>query len=80
MLKVRFVEVLEFGTVTVAASLLGDNDIGMAVVAVGADMLDAVIMAFMAAIFVFKLNTFLPCFFFWKCFPRPGPGILSVMY
>ena len=80
VLKVRFIEVLEFGTITVGALLLGDDDIGMTVVAVGAGTLDAVIVAFTAAIFAFKLNVFLPCFFFWKCFPRPGPGILSVMY
>ena len=29
VLKVRFVEVLEFGTITVAVSLLGDNNVGV---------------------------------------------------
>jgi hypothetical protein len=51
VLKVGFVVVLEFGTVTVAVSLLGDDNVGIAVSAVGADMLDTVITAFTAAIF-----------------------------
>jgi uncharacterized membrane protein YbhN (UPF0104 family) len=43
-------------------------------------VLDAVITAFTAAIFASKLNTFSRRFFFWACFPCPGPGILNVMY
>jgi hypothetical protein len=33
------------------------------------------IMAFTAAMFAFKLNAFSRRFFFWECFPCPGPGI-----
>ena len=42
-------------------------------------VLDAVIMAFRAAIFMSRLNVFSHRFFFWECFPCPGPGILNVI-
>ena len=42
-------------------------------------VLNAVIMAFRAAIFASRLNMFLRRFFFWECFPCPGPGILNVI-
>jgi hypothetical protein len=45
-----------------------------------ATVLDTIITALMAAMFVFKLNMFSCCFFFRECFPCPGPGILNVMY
>ena len=64
--------------IDVAVVLLGNNIVNGAVVALGAIVLDAVITAFTAAIFMFKLNTFLRHFFFRACFPCPGPGILNV--
>ena len=33
------------------------------------------ITAFTAIMFAFKLNAFSRRFFFWECFPCPGPGI-----
>ena len=33
------------------------------------------ITAFTATMFMFKLNVFSHHFFFWECFPCPGPGI-----
>ena len=33
------------------------------------------IMVFTATMFAFKLNVFSHHFFFWECFPCPGPGI-----
>jgi hypothetical protein len=38
-------------------------------------VLGAVITVLMAAIFVSKLNMFSRHFFFWECFPCPGPGM-----
>jgi hypothetical protein len=72
--------VVEFVGDVVAVSSSGNGIVDVAVVAAGADALGAVITAFKAAIFKFKSNAFSRCFFFWECFPRPGPGILSVMY
>jgi hypothetical protein len=55
----------------IAASSLGDGTVGMAIVAVGADVLSAVITACTAAIFAFSCR-----FFLWARFPCPGPSIL----
>jgi hypothetical protein len=60
---------------------LGDGIVDVAVVVVGADVLDVVNMAFTAAIFAFKLyafklDVFSRHFFFWERFACPGPGIL----
>ena len=71
---------VEFVSDVVAVSSSGNGIVDVAVVAAGADALGAVITAFTAAIFEFKSNAFSCCFFFWECFPRPGSGILSVMY
>ena len=38
------------------------------------------ITEFIAAMFAFRLNAFSRRFFFWECFPCPGPGILNVIY
>ena len=57
----------------VVVALLGSNGSDAAVLAF------AIITAFMAAIFTFRLNTFSHRFFFWECFPCPGPGIPNVM-
>jgi hypothetical protein len=62
-----------FGTIPVAVLLLGDDNIGVAVLAVGAGVLDAVITVFMAAIFVFSCH-----FFLWAHFPHPVPVMLVV--
>ena len=72
VLKVGIVEVLG-----VAVSLLGDDDVGVAIFAGGADALDAVITAFMAAIFAFRC-VFSRHFFFWARLPCPGPGIAEL--
>jgi hypothetical protein len=68
---------IEFASESMAVSSSGNGIVDVAVVAAGDDALRAVITAFTAAIFKFKSNVFSRCFFFWECFPRPGPGILS---
>ena len=42
----------------------------------GADAFEAIITAFMAAMFTFKFDALLRHFFFWARFPCPGPGML----
>ena len=69
VLKVGIVDVLG-----VSVSLLGDDSVGMVVFAVGADVLDAVITAFMAAMFVSSC-VFSCHFFLLLRLPCPGPGI-----
>ena len=64
-----------FASGVVAVSSLGNGVVDVAVVAVGADILDAVITAFTAAMFAFKLNALSRPFFFWLGLPHPGPGI-----
>jgi hypothetical protein len=56
---------------------LGGNVIGMAILAIGDDVLDAVITAFTAAIFVSKMDAFLCHFFLWAHLPCPGPGMFA---
>jgi hypothetical protein len=48
----------------------------VAVLALGADVLNAVITAFTAVMFMFKLDAFSHHFFLWLRLPCPGPGIL----
>ena len=50
--------------------------LGGAASAFGADALEAVIMAFTAAMFAFKFDASSCHFFFWARFPCPGPGML----
>jgi hypothetical protein len=59
----------------VVVALLVGNSSDVAGLAFGAAVPDAIITAFTAAIFAFKLNTFLLCFFFWVWLPCPGPGM-----
>jgi hypothetical protein len=67
-----------FGTVTVAGSLLGDDNVGVAVLAVGVGVLDAVITALTAVTLALKLDAFSRHFFLLPRLPCPGPGMLSV--
>ena len=60
-------------------SSLGDDNFYVAVLTFGAFVLGAISMAFMATMFVFILDALSHHFFFWACFPCPGPGILSVV-
>jgi len=57
---------------------LGGDAVRVAVLALGTVVLSAVIMALTAVVFSFNLGTFSRHFFFWLCFPCPGPGMLSV--
>jgi hypothetical protein len=77
VLKEGIVKVLEFGTVAVAVSLLGDDNVGLAVVVVVAGALDAVIIAFTAAMFAFRC-AFSRHFFLLLRLPCPGPGMLTI--
>ena len=62
------VAVLALGTMYEAVSFAGGS-----VLAIRVSVFNT---AFMAAMFAFKLNAkFSHCFFFWECFPCPGPGI-----
>ena len=57
---------------------LGGNVVMVAILAFGAVVLDAIITAFTAAIFAFKLDAFSRHVFLWLRLPCPGPGMLSV--
>jgi hypothetical protein len=54
---------------------LGGNGSDVAVLVFSAAVLDAVIMAFTAAMFAFRLNAFSCHFFLLLRLPCPGPGI-----
>jgi hypothetical protein len=56
-------------------TVLGDDVVKADVFAFRAVVFDAVITVSTAAIFASKLNVFSCRFFFWECFPCPGPGI-----
>jgi hypothetical protein len=56
-------------------TVLGDDVVKADVFTFRAVVFDAVITASTAAIFTSKLNAFSRRFFFWECFPCPGPGI-----
>jgi hypothetical protein len=67
------VESLSGASEAVVVVLLGSNGSDVAVLTF------AIITAFTAVIFAFRLNMFSCRFFFWECFPCPGPGIPNVM-
>jgi hypothetical protein len=69
-----FGAILFAGGVTAVTSL-GSNIVNIATVTLGAIVFDAVITAFTAVIFAFKLDAFLRHFFFWVRLPCPGPGM-----
>jgi hypothetical protein len=70
--NVAVCELVSVSLATVVTALSGD----VARVAVLTfRVLGAVITVLMAAIFASKLNAFSCRFFFWECFPCPGPGI-----
>ena len=56
-------------------SSLGDGTVAVTVVAIGADVLSAVITALTAVLFSFRLSALSCHFFFWLRLPCPGPGI-----
>ena len=59
-------------------TMLGGSVDKVAVLAFGAVVLGAVIMAFTDAMFASKLNAFLRHFFLLPCLPCPGPSMLSL--
>jgi hypothetical protein len=58
---------------------LGGNVVRVAVLACRADVFDAVVTAFTAIMFAFRLNAFSRHFFLLLRLPCPGPGIPNVM-
>ena len=64
---------------SVAPMLLSDDVVDVAVVAVGADVLGAIITALTAVVLSFKLRMLSRHFFLWVRLPCPGPGMLGMM-